>query len=177
MAQINTPESKHGELRVVTKRGLVVEWKPFLSNTDQDKRRLAKIRDAVTMVSKLESQQNVYATCNMYFTKLARGKSLRELWASGDIFISCWPNSPRGEAGVTHSNNKDITIGGWLLDTQTVSMVAATIIHEMAHVAGAPGGQSHLAERAVDKCGFHEEYDPEYYGSLELYSYMLARMS
>jgi hypothetical protein len=78
---------------------------------------------------------------------------------------------------VTHGNDKDICIASWCLDTQTVSMVAATIIQEVAHIAGAPGRDSHLAERAVDKCGFHAEYDPELLGSLELYSYFLNRMS
>ena len=87
------------------------------------------------------------------------------------------PDSPPGACGVTHGNNKDITIASWCLDTQTTSMVAATLIHEAAHVAGAPGGKSHMAERAVDKCGFHAEYDPELLGSLELYSYFLNRMS
>jgi hypothetical protein len=173
---INTPETRHGELRVVSKKGLVVDWKPFLTTTQEEVRRLKKIQQAVQLVGKLETQQNLYDTCNMYFTKLPRGKSLRELWKGGGVFISLWPNSPRGEFAVTHSNNKDITIASWCLDTQTVSMVAATVIHEMAHVAGAPGGDSHMAERAVDKCGFHDEYDPRLLGSLELYSYLIGRM-
>jgi hypothetical protein len=110
---INTPETRHGELRVVSKKGLVVDWKPFLTTTQEEVRRLKKIQQAVQLVGKLETQQNLYDTCNMYFTKLPRGKSLRELWKGGGVFISLWPNSPRGEFAVTHSNNKDITIASW----------------------------------------------------------------
>ncbi len=45
-------------------------------------------------------------------------------------------------------------------------MIAATIVHELAHVAGAPGGASHAAEKATDKCGFKPQYDPTILGSI-----------
>jgi len=45
-------------------------------------------------------------------------------------------------------------------------MIAATIVHEFAHIAGAPGGASHKAEKAADKCGFGPQYNPKIMGSI-----------
>lgn len=46
-------------------------------------------------------------------------------------------------------------------------MIAATLVHEFAHIAGAPGGVSHAAEKAADQCGFKPQYDPTILGSVE----------
>lgn len=46
-------------------------------------------------------------------------------------------------------------------------MVAATIVHEFAHIAGAPGGASHAAEKAADMCGFKLQYNPAILGSIK----------
>lgn len=176
MAQINTVATKHGELQTVYSSGRVVEFKPFPNITAVDKTRLATITKAVKRVDDLETQSNVYDSCNLYFQKLPRGMSLRDLWRGNDVFVNFWPTNERETFGATHRGHKDIAVSAWCLDTQSCSMIAATIIHEMAHIAGAPGGDSHMAERAVLKCGFEAEYDPELVGSLELYSYLLQRM-
>jgi len=56
-------------------------------------------------------------------------------------------------------------------------IVAATIVHEFAHVGGAPGWPSPAAERALPKCGFGPQYDPGIFGSIESVARMLARMA
>ena len=72
-----------------------------------------------------------------------------------------------GFYGATHSNDKDICISAWCLDNTNRWMVAATIVHEFAHIAGAPGGASHSAEKAADKCGFKPQYNPAILGSIK----------
>lgn len=82
------------------------------------------------------------------------------------LFIDFSPSVSNGFFGATHSNDKDICISAWCLDTHNKWMIAATIVHELAHVAGAPGGASHAAEKAADKCGFKPQYDPTILGSI-----------
>ncbi len=50
--------------------------------------------------------------------------------------------------------------------------VAQTLLHELAHVAGAPGKRqdpkSLAAEKALLRCGLRKYYDPKAFGSLDL---------
>lgn len=39
--------------------------------------------------------------------------------------------------------------------------VLGTLIHELAHVGGAPGGNSHAAEQAILECGLGRRYEHE----------------
>ena len=62
--------------------------------------------------------------------------------------------------GFTHvGNSKDVWLGKYpfLIGWWTVT---ATIVHEFAHLNGAPGGASKLAEQAVYWCelGGHHEH-------------------
>ncbi len=42
-----------------------------------------------------------------------------------------------------------------------VSWIAATLVHELAHVNGAPGGMlSKAAETTLPPCGFGDEFNP-----------------
>ncbi|WP_376093393.1 hypothetical protein ACE7GA_25445 [Roseomonas sp. CCTCC AB2023176] len=65
------------------------------------------------------------------------------------------------------------------LELTSASRLAATLVHELAHVAGAPGRPSdadwnimpakerkgyYAAESALKKCGFSEQHDPDIYG-------------
>lgn len=62
---------------------------------------------------------------------------------------------------------KDVCITAWCLDNTNHWMVAATIVHEFAHIGGAPGGTSHAAEKSTDMCGFKQQYDPLLIGSIK----------
>lgn len=175
MVQLNTPDTRHGN-KIEVYEGLVVAYNSYPSITDIDKTRLAKIKNAISIVDALDAKLDLYGPCNMYYQYLPRGLSLRELWRSKEIFINFCPVQIPGLCGWTDSTNRDITIFAWCLDTQRPSMAAATIIHELAHVAGAPGGNSHMAERAVKKCGFDAEYDPKAVGTLDHFANSLARL-
>lgn len=66
MAQINTAESRHGELSAFDHElGVIVQWKPFPSITDDDKRRLTSITQAVKRVSELDASIKLNDACNL----------------------------------------------------------------------------------------------------------------
>lgn len=85
---------------------------------------------------------------NVYFKGLPSGRSLTSLLADNSIWVNYAPTMPHyGEAGgneiaISHQSYR---IGRWT--------VLATLIHELAHVGGAPGGANPAAERALLACG------------------------
>ncbi len=56
-------------------------------------------------------------------------------------------------------------------------MTAATLVHEFVHIAGAPGGNSHAAEKAAGKCGFKPQYNPLILGSIEALGKQLENLA
>src|SRR6185295_4550335 len=88
-------------------------------------------------------------------------------WRDGGLFIDQSPSVAAGFYGATHSRLGDIALTRWCLDRHDHWMVGATLVHELAHVAGAPGGGSHAAERAAHECGFVPQYNPTIIGSLQ----------
>jgi hypothetical protein len=99
---------------------------------------------------------------NTYFRSLPRGRSLTELINDSGIWINYAPSvAPLfGEADMGASeiglSDRPFALGRW--------MVLATVIHELAHINGAPHtGGSTLAEDANYHCGLGT-WD-EYYGT------------
>ena len=99
-----------------------------------------------------------------YFVTLGRARSLTSLLDSRHIWIN-YGGDVHGLYGWTYQNN-DL----WLCDGALRRgrwTVLATLIHELAHIAGAGGGRAcdvwssrcHAAERAVLECnlGYHGE--------------------
>lgn len=90
-------------------------------------------------------------SANVYFRALPLGRSLSDLLNDGSIWINFHPTMPYfGETN--HVGGKEIAIsmqacriGRWT--------VLATMIHELAHANGAPGGSDQSAERALLACG------------------------
>ncbi|WP_076070165.1 hypothetical protein [Sphingomonas montana] len=99
-----------------------------------------------------------------YFKVLPFQKTLTSLLADKTIWLNYEDNPSR--YGATSTNNyKDIAISSTAF-RQGRWVVLATLIHELAHVAGAPGF-SHAAEQAVLACGLgrrseliHDKDDP-----------------
>ena len=87
------------------------------------------------------------ASANMYFRSLPNGRSLTSLLRDRSIWINYDPSATEfGAQSVAHPNEVAIgprafRIGRWT--------VLATLIHELAHVGGAPGGGDQRAERAL----------------------------
>jgi hypothetical protein len=91
------------------------------------------------------------ARSNVYFRSLPDGRSLTDLLNDAAIWVNYHPTM--GAYGETNAvSGKEIAIseracriGRWT--------VLATLIHELAHAGGAPGGADASAEEALLACG------------------------
>jgi hypothetical protein len=91
------------------------------------------------------------ATANVYFKTLSGGKSLTELLADSSIWVNYHPTMPHfGETNTVGGKEIAISQSSFKIGRWTV---LATLIHELAHSNGAPGGASKAAEEAVLACG------------------------
>jgi len=166
MPTINTAGTGHGNKIEVYAGGFAVQYNVFPQGTAVEKARLEKVKRAKGILDRLEATLDLQGPCNKYFRSLAQGRSFEQIWKDKTIFLDLSPSNAPNFYGATHSNDKDIAISAWCLDTQNRWMVAATIVHELAHVGGAPGGASHAAEKATNKCSFQPQYDPTILGEL-----------
>jgi hypothetical protein len=90
-------------------------------------------------------------SANDYFRSLPRGRSLTQILADRTIWISFAPDID-AMGGTDPNGLKEIGIapiayqwGRWT--------VLGTLVHELAHTNGAPGGASRAAEEALIHCG------------------------
>ena len=99
-------------------------------------------------------------SANRYYASLARGRTLTQLVNDGRIWINF---DPTASVDGSTFHNQDLWIGPRPFRVGRWS-VLATLLHELAHIAGAGGGATHLncaafstachaAERAVLECG------------------------
>jgi hypothetical protein len=90
-------------------------------------------------------------SADIYFKTLPNGRRLRDLLNDSAIWINFDPTATEfGANSVANPNEISIgprafRIGRWT--------VLATLIHELAHVNGAPGGADPRAEEALVNCG------------------------
>lgn len=90
-------------------------------------------------------------SANTYFKTLPNGRSLGDLLADSSIWVNYHATMPYfGETNMVGGkeiaiSEKSFRIGRWT--------VLATLIHELAHTDGAPGGADQRAERALVECG------------------------
>jgi len=90
-------------------------------------------------------------SADVYFGSLPNGRTLTELMADSGIWVNYHATMTAfGETNAVGGteiaiSNRSFRIGRWT--------VLATLIHELAHVDGAPGGTDTRAERALLACG------------------------
>ena len=90
-------------------------------------------------------------SADRYFSTLPGGRTLRALLNDASIWINYGPSlTAFGAQSVAHSNEIAIGPGAFRIGRWTV---LATLIHELAHVNGAPGGADRRAEEALLRCG------------------------
>lgn len=169
MSKINTHATGHGNKIEHYGGGVIpsVQFNVFPNTTTAEKKHFSKLTRAYDIVNKLDAKIDLQGPCNKYFKTLPRGKTFRHFWRDNTIFINYSPSVYNGFFGATHTGLKDICITAWCLDNTNHWMIAATIVHEFAHIAGAPGGLSHAAEKSADMCGFKTQYDPLLVGSIK----------
>jgi len=86
-----------------------------------------------------------------YFATLPGGRSLASLLGDSTIWINFNPGMAGfGEQSVAHNNEIAIGPAAFRVGRWTV---LATLVHELAHVDGAPGGADRRAEEALLRCG------------------------
>jgi hypothetical protein len=110
--------------------------------------RLADMRWARSRAGKIAAEM---PSANVYFRSLPDGRSLTDLLNDAGIWVNYHPTM--GAYGETNAvSGKEIAIseracriGRWT--------VLATLIHELAHAGGAPGGADASAEEALLACG------------------------
>jgi hypothetical protein len=127
----------------------VATYNPY---TDVKKKKV--VEDALFI---LRNNVKGMASCNECFTKLPNGRTFADILDDDTIYI-CYDPSDRWCANTLGNNHitineYSISRGRWL--------VAATLVHEFAHINGAPG-TDHRAEATLPPCGMGANglYDP-----------------
>ncbi len=88
---------------------------------------------------------------NVYFRSLPNGRSLTDLLNDGSLWLNHDPvSNAYGITSGAHPTEMAINASAFRIGRWTV---LATLVHELAHVNGAPGGNDRRAEEAVLACG------------------------
>jgi 16S rRNA C1402 N4-methylase RsmH len=137
--------------------------------------------------------------CDRHFSGLGGELGLSALLSDWKMYFFCF--APQGAQNTWPADDKNITyaqvvgtykatslveIGIHLCALRSAEFLAATILHELAHVAGAPGASAddlarhakreltaaefrrlHAAERAVYACGLRSQYKQKVIGALD----------
>ncbi|HET6145976.1 MAG TPA: hypothetical protein VFH68_00465 [Polyangia bacterium] len=111
----------------------------------------------------IQTRITTHAPCNTAFKALPGGRTLQQIWADPNIWINFDPANNAGDYAATRGN--DVTITAFALNKGRWT-VAATLVHELAHVGGAPGGTSPLAEQALLPCLLGDLRQPGLVGQL-----------
>lgn len=140
MPSINTPGSGH--------KGPAAsagwQWLPY-TNAGW----LAALRSAIHII---DTRIKGNKPCNVAFKALPSGKTFAQVWSDPTIWISHDPDQSGSKYGVTDRvGGREISITEYALRMGAWT-TAATLIHELAHANGAPGGASHAAEATLSKC-------------------------
>jgi hypothetical protein len=128
-------------------------WWPFSGGTPRK-----TLASAMAIV-----QKNIRnsSSCNNYFSRLSGTRSFKDVWDDAGVWIHWDPRGDPGFYGVTTHEFPvaDVTISNFALN-KGVWVTVATLVHELAHVNGAPGGTSTAAEDALPQCGLRGLVDP-----------------
>ena len=96
-------------------------------------------------------------SADKYFKSLGK-RSLTELLADRTIWINYTELPIRG---MRDARSYEIGIGH-LAYVRGKEVVLGTLIHELAHIAGAPGGYSRAAEDALIHCGLGKQSEADH---------------
>jgi hypothetical protein len=145
MPRINEPASGHG--RITSPAGNRY-WE--YSN----KSSLAILKQAIFII---QSNVKGMRTCNDSFKNLPNGRSFDDVWADNSVWINYEDRTDRDWYGITLGGGHEISIsesafkkGRW--------WVAGTLVHELAHVNGAPGDTG-AADATLIPCGLRNAYE------------------
>lgn len=151
MPQINTPASGHAGPAPIPGGHQYLAY--------ADARMLATLRAAIRII---DSRIKGSTPCNNAFKALPGGRSFAEVWADNTVWLNFDPSKQFGDFGARRGKEVTITAYAFGMGHWTV---AATLVHEMAHVNGAPG-ITHQAEGTLKNCLLPGLEDPSILGML-----------
>lgn len=155
MPSINTPGSGHAGPAATTGW----QWLPY-ANAGW----LSTLRRAIQII---DSRIKGSKPCNAAFQALPSGKTFAQVWSDPTIWISYDPDQSGRKYGVTNRvGGREISITQYALRMGAWT-TAATLIHELAHANGAPGGASHAAEATLSACLLNALEDKTILGSIQ----------
>jgi hypothetical protein len=180
MATLNIIPVVHGSKSESYRDGSTIAFNVFPSDTVAANNRIVLVQAAMAVLDRLADSEPQGGQCNAHFRSLGRGVSFTSLWKDPSVYVNYSPSTEVGFYAACHSNNRDLTVTAWCLDTQNRWMVAATLCHELGHAAGAPGNPAgpqpwsadavrvaHQAELSVKRCYFGSQYEPNILGSVD----------
>jgi hypothetical protein len=151
MPQINTPVTKHAGPAPLP------GGHQYLPYTDAAF--LTTLKSAIQLIDvKIKGQ----VSCDNAFKALPGGRTFLQVWTDPSVWINFDPKRTAKDYGATRGN--DITITAYSL-AMGAWTVAATLVHEMAHVNGA-SGTTHAAEATLKSCLMKDLEDPGIIGSI-----------
>jgi hypothetical protein len=154
MPKVNTPDSGH------TGPDAVAGWQ-WLPYTDATY--LHTLNRAIQII---DSRIKGYKPCNEAFKALPNGRTFAQVWADPFIWINYDPKNDGHNYGVTNRvSGSEVSITQFALRMGHWT-TAATLVHELAHTNGAPGGASHAAEGTLSRCLLHALEDPNILGKI-----------
>ncbi|HMA71198.1 MAG TPA: hypothetical protein VKP67_06890 [Xanthobacteraceae bacterium] len=155
MPNINTPDSGHN----APDENSGWQWLPYTDAT-----LLATLKHAIRII---DGRIKGFRPCDRAFRALPGGRSFTQVWTDPDVWISFDPKNNGRDFGVTNFvGGKEISVTKFALRMGHWT-TAATLVHEMAHVNGAPGGDSHAAEGTLRSCLLSGLEDPNILGAIE----------
>jgi len=138
--------------------------------------------------------------CDKHFRLLGKGMGLSEILEGWKFYFfafgpeakdAVWPADDKGVTYAhvvgTYPQTSYAEIGIHIVSLRSAGFLAATLLHEFAHIAGAPGAADddhalhaagalpkarfdslHLAEEAVRVCGLRQHYKKDVIGALDM---------
>jgi hypothetical protein len=154
MPKVNTPASKHAGPAAVAGW----QWLPYT-----DEILLHTLNRAIGIIN---GRIKGHKPCNEAFKALPGGRTFSQVWNDPSIWISYDPKNDGHNFGVTNRvGGQEVSITRYALRMGHWT-TAATLVHELAHTNGAPGGASHAAEATLSQCLLHGLEDPNILGSI-----------
>lgn len=158
---------------------------PVLTYRDQNAEKSVDVKRTLEGAWRfITNRAAVHRPCNDYFKTLPRGKTLQEVLLEGDIYLHCLvPKSGYnfGDLPGANAAGRDIGINPLAIIDST--QLASTLIHELAHVAGASTNndptdtRSIAAETALRHCLCVQQFDPGNFGLIEDFTFKGYRIA
>jgi hypothetical protein len=148
--------------------GITDRWLTYQPGSLQ----LSTLQEAIQLIRvRILVNPAILASCNRSFESIHHISFSNLVTAPHPVVVISYNFEHRSHYfGVTEGNH--ISIAQFCYSRQphsaAVLTTAATLVHELAHVAGAPGVPSRAAERTLPSCGFADQYDSTVVGELSI---------